>query len=90
LDLYIFFYLDNGAEVRSKTVIITTGTFLKGQINIGLDVRPAGRMGDQPAIGLAETLARLKFRLGRLKTGNLNLINFRLLIIKLLKVHLLE
>jgi tRNA uridine 5-carboxymethylaminomethyl modification enzyme len=60
---------DDGTQVSSGTVIITTGTFLRGQINIGLDVRPAGRMGDQPAIGLADTLARLKFRLGRLKTG---------------------
>ena len=45
------------------------GTFLRGQINIGLQVIPAGRMGDGPAVGLAETLERLHFRLGRLKTG---------------------
>lgn len=59
----------NGQTVRSHCVVLTTGTFLKGQINIGLDVRPAGRMGDEPAIGLANTLERLSFRMGRLKTG---------------------
>lgn len=55
----------------SDAVVLTTGTFLKGQINIGLDVRPAGRLGDAPAIGLAQTLERLNFRMGRLKTGAL-------------------
>lgn len=32
-------------------MVLTTGTFLKGQINIGLEIRPAGRIGDAPAIG---------------------------------------
>lgn len=61
--------LGDGTRVIGKTVILTTGTFLKGQINIGLDVRPAGRIGDAPAIGLANTLDKLQFRMGRLKTG---------------------
>ncbi|KAJ9597787.1 hypothetical protein L9F63_011395, partial [Diploptera punctata] len=61
--------LSDGTKLVGKTVILTTGTFLKGQINIGLDVRPAGRIGDAPAIGLANTLDRLDFRMGRLKTG---------------------
>ncbi|XP_063601325.1 protein MTO1 homolog, mitochondrial-like [Penaeus indicus] len=61
--------LDNGEEIRCGTVVITTGTFLNGSINIGLDVKPAGRLGDAPAIGLANTLDRLQFKLGRLKTG---------------------
>lgn len=61
--------LKSGETIFSKCVVITTGTFLRGQINIGLDVRPAGRMGDEPAIGLAESLERLQFRMGRLKTG---------------------
>ncbi|KDR21418.1 protein MTO1 homolog, mitochondrial [Zootermopsis nevadensis] len=61
--------LSDGTKVGGKTVILTTGTFLKGQINIGLDVRPAGRIGDAPAIGLANTLESLNFRMGRLKTG---------------------
>ena len=59
----------SGKEVKCKKVILTTGTFLRGQINIGLDVRPAGRMGEDAAIGLAKTLESLNFNLGRLKTG---------------------
>lgn len=50
-------------------VVITTGTFLKGQINIGLEKRPAGRLNDEPSVGLANTLDRLGFQIGRLKTG---------------------
>jgi tRNA uridine 5-carboxymethylaminomethyl modification enzyme len=59
----------DGTKIGGKTVVLTTGTFLKGQIYIGLDVRPAGRIGDAPAIGLANTLQSLHFRMGRLKTG---------------------
>lgn len=61
--------LKDGTKIKSKTVIITTGTFLRGQINIGLDIRPAGRIGDEPAIGLALSLESLEFQMGRLKTG---------------------
>ena len=61
--------MKSGRKIRAGAVVITTGTFLRGQINIGLEVRPAGRIGDEPAIGLAETLSRIGFRLGRLKTG---------------------
>lgn len=61
--------IKGGAPIYSKAVILTTGTFLKGQINIGLDVRPAGRLGDEPAIALANTLEKFGFRMGRLKTG---------------------
>lgn len=61
--------LKDGTRITSNTVIITTGTFLRGQINIGLDIRPAGRIGDEPAIGLALSLEALNFRMGRLKTG---------------------
>lgn len=56
-------------EILCKSVVITTGTFLRGQINIGLEVRPAGRIGDEPAIGLANSLETLGFKLSRLKTG---------------------
>ena len=59
----------DGRKIFSKCVIITTGTFLRGQINFGLEKFPAGRMGDAPAVGLATTLDTLKFRLSRLKTG---------------------
>lgn len=61
--------LKDGTKIMARAVIITTGTFLRGQINIGLDIRPAGRIGDEPAIGLAQSLEALEFRMGRLKTG---------------------
>lgn len=61
--------LEDGSEIYSHSVVLTTGTFLRGQINIGLEAYPAGRLGDKPAIGLAQTLKRLQFKLGRLKTG---------------------
>ena len=60
---------ESGERVFGKSVILTTGTFLRGSINIGLEVRPAGRMGEQPSVGLAKTLERLDFKLSRLKTG---------------------
>ncbi|EDS35773.1 tRNA uridine 5-carboxymethylaminomethyl modification enzyme gidA [Culex quinquefasciatus] len=61
--------LKNGDVIRTKSLVITTGTFLRGQINIGLETRPAGRIGDEPAIGLATSLEQLGFKLARLKTG---------------------
>ncbi|XP_076233436.1 5-taurinomethyluridine-[tRNA] synthase subunit MTO1, mitochondrial [Calliopsis andreniformis] len=61
--------LKDGTKIYSEAVVITTGTFLKGQINIGLEKRPAGRLGDEPSIGLADTLERVGFKIGRLKTG---------------------
>ncbi|KAM6460052.1 5-taurinomethyluridine-[tRNA] synthase subunit MTO1, mitochondrial [Liasis olivaceus] len=61
--------LEDGMKVHSGSVILTTGTFLRGMILIGLEMHPAGRMGDQPSIGLAQTLEKLGFNMGRLKTG---------------------
>lgn len=61
--------LSDGNKIQSKSVVITTGTFLNGQINIGVKVHPAGRIGDKPSIGLASTLKSLRLRMGRLKTG---------------------
>jgi len=58
-----------GMEYRAKTVVITTGTFLNGLIHIGLVHFPAGRAGEFPATGLAESLSQLGFLIGRLKTG---------------------
>lgn len=58
-----------GNMIESRTTVITTGTFLRGQINIGTNSYPAGRLGDKPTIKLAETIEKLKFKLGRLKTG---------------------
>src|SRR5689334_21464443 len=61
--------LANGSELRSGAVVLTTGTFLNGLIHIGERKIPAGRVGDEPAIGLSRTLYRLGLRMGRLKTG---------------------
>ncbi|NWU71430.1 MTO1 protein, partial [Pterocles burchelli] len=61
--------LGDGSTVYAGSVILTTGTFLRGMILIGLEMHPAGRLGDQPAVGLAQTLERLGFAVGRLKTG---------------------
>ena len=58
-----------GIAYESQAVIMTTGTFLRGLIHIGLVNYPAGRAGEFPAIGLSEDLARHGFNLGRLKTG---------------------
>jgi tRNA uridine 5-carboxymethylaminomethyl modification enzyme len=52
-----------------KAVILTTGTFLKGLIHIGLNNFPAGRMGDPPSNKLSDNLRALGLRIGRLKTG---------------------
>src|SRR3546814_9540446 len=59
----------DGAEIRVAAVVLTTGTFLRGLIHTGEDRIPAGRVGEPPAVGLAATLERAGFRLGRLKTG---------------------
>ncbi len=61
--------LADGRELGAGTVVLTTGTFLRGLIHIGERQTPAGRVGEAPAIGLSLTLERLGFALGRLKTG---------------------
>jgi tRNA uridine 5-carboxymethylaminomethyl modification enzyme len=61
--------LADGRILSAGAVVITTGTFLRGLIHIGDRKIAAGRVGEQPAIGLALTIERLGFRLGRLKTG---------------------
>ncbi|XP_052534979.1 protein MTO1 homolog, mitochondrial isoform X2 [Tympanuchus pallidicinctus] len=61
--------LGDGSTVCAGSVILTTGTFLRGMILMGLETHPAGRLGDQPAVGLAQTLQKLGFTVGRLKTG---------------------
>jgi tRNA uridine 5-carboxymethylaminomethyl modification enzyme len=61
-----------GADGRTwpaGAVVLTTGTFLRGEIHLGLDRWPAGRVGDPAALGLARRLDALGFTLGRLKTG---------------------
>jgi tRNA uridine 5-carboxymethylaminomethyl modification enzyme len=58
-----------GELFEAPCVILTTGTFLKGLVHIGLRNYNAGRAGDFAAMGLSESLAQLGFRIGRLKTG---------------------
>lgn len=59
----------SGRDLFAATVVITTGTFLRGLIHVGDEKIPAGRVGDKPAIALSYTFKRLGFPLGRLKTG---------------------
>ena len=61
--------LGDGCELRAGSVVIATGTFLRGMIHVGESQTPAGRAGEAPATRLAERLAVSGFRLGRLKTG---------------------
>jgi len=58
-----------GKTLKAAAVVITTGTFLRGIIHLGIKQTPAGRAGEAPVVGLAETIEKLGFRLGRLKTG---------------------
>ena len=58
-----------GVRFRSKTVVLTAGTFLDGKIHVGLNNYAAGRAGDPPAISLSARLKELKLPQGRLKTG---------------------
>ena len=61
--------LADGRRLHCGAVVLTTGTFLRGLIHIGETRIPAGRIDEAPSVGLAETLDRFGFRLGRLKTG---------------------
>ena len=59
----------SGERYGAESIVVTTGTFLRGLIHIGNEKTPAGRVGDAPSIGLAKTFDRMGFPLGRLKTG---------------------
>jgi tRNA uridine 5-carboxymethylaminomethyl modification enzyme len=61
--------LADGRLFATPSVVLTTGTFLRGLIHIGEKQTPAGRVGEGPAVGLSLTLERIGFVLGRLKTG---------------------
>ena len=60
---------EEGRRIGAGCVVLTTGTFLRGVIHIGEERYAAGRMGEAPSRGLAASLARYGFPLGRLKTG---------------------
>ena len=59
----------SGMRFHGKTVVVTTGTFMRGLIHIGLTNYPGGRAGDLPSIGLSDQLRSIGFEVGRLKTG---------------------
>lgn len=61
--------LKDGTRFGCETAVLTTGTFLRGLIHIGDTKVPAGRVGEDPSLGLSETLVRFGLKLGRLKTG---------------------
>lgn len=71
--------VDTRAGIRylGKTVVLTTGTFMRGLIHIGLNHYPGGRAGDLPSLGLSDQLKQLGFNVGRLKTGTPARLNSR-------------
>ncbi|WP_305041458.1 tRNA uridine-5-carboxymethylaminomethyl(34) synthesis enzyme MnmG [Geoalkalibacter sp.] len=58
-----------GLTFRARALILTTGTFLKGLVHVGLTSFPSGRAGEPPAEGISDQLRALGMRVGRLKTG---------------------
>ena len=61
--------LQSGEIITTSHVVITTGTFLGGEIHIGLEAFPSGRIGEAATFGLSNSLRTAGFTLGRLKTG---------------------
>jgi tRNA uridine 5-carboxymethylaminomethyl modification enzyme len=59
----------DGLDFYGRAVVLTTGTFMRGLIHVGLRHFPGGRAGEPPSLGLSENLADLGMRVGRLKTG---------------------
>lgn len=58
-----------GEKIPCRNLILTTGTFMRGLIHIGLDHYQGGRLGDPSSVGLSDSLEKLGIELGRLKTG---------------------
>jgi tRNA uridine 5-carboxymethylaminomethyl modification enzyme len=61
--------LADGRDLAAPSLVITTGTFLRGVVHIGAERFAAGRVGENPAVRLAERLQAAGFAMGRLKTG---------------------
>lgn len=59
----------SGLELNSRSIVITTGTFLNGRIHLGMKSSPAGRVGEQASTKLSQSFLSRGFELGRLKTG---------------------
>lgn len=66
-----------GIVYYTKTVVISSGTFMRGLLHIGETNYSGGRAGDQPSVGLSASLERLGLKLGRLKTGTPPRVNKR-------------
>ncbi|MDP5151874.1 tRNA uridine-5-carboxymethylaminomethyl(34) synthesis enzyme MnmG [Rheinheimera baltica] len=76
-----------GLKFKAKSVVLTVGTFLGGQIHIGLQSSSGGRAGDPPSIALAKRLRELPFRVDRLKTGTPPRIDARTIDFSLMQVQ---
>lgn len=61
--------LEDGRELEAQAVVITTGTFLRGEIHIGTQTIPAGRANEKPSYALSASLLSAGFQLGRMRTG---------------------
>ena len=59
----------DGIQFDGKAVVLTTGTFMRGLIHVGLNNYPGGRAGEPPSVGLSEQLKTIGLEVGRLKTG---------------------
>lgn len=58
-----------GIEIKCKALIVCSGTFLNGLMHTGLNSTTGGRFGEPPSVGLTESLVKMGFEFGRLKTG---------------------
>ena len=67
---------ERGWQISAKTVVLTTGTFMDGKIFIGEYDAPCGRLGESASIGLGDSLRRLGFHTGRMKTGTPSRVRF--------------
>jgi tRNA uridine 5-carboxymethylaminomethyl modification enzyme len=76
-----------GVHYLSSAVIVTTGTFLKGLIHIGMVHYPSGRAGEFPSLGLSDCLRELGFEIGRLKTGTPARLNGRTIDFSRMKIQ---
>ena len=76
-----------GEIFNAKAVVITTGTFLRGLIHIGLNNFPGGRAGDIPSVNLSLSLKELGFNMGRLKTGTCPRLDAKTIDFSRLDVH---
>jgi tRNA uridine 5-carboxymethylaminomethyl modification enzyme len=61
--------LTGGRILEAASAVVTTGTFLRGLLHIGLENRPGGRIHEKTSVGLSQALERLGLPMGRLKTG---------------------